>query len=145
MLPSPCRKSGIHAAPMRALAHRLPWVIMAPFGTPVVPEVYCRHARSSRLGRGWLAARAGEFSSRPNGIVPGAAPVSLARDSRAFATGRRSSIRVVSGIAVVTSTETTSRMPSSAGSDWTSGATLLHAMTVRAPWSRNCTSSSSRV
>jgi hypothetical protein len=38
------------------LATMLPWVSSAPLGAPVVPEVYCRRATSSRW-RGWLSQR----------------------------------------------------------------------------------------
>lgn len=43
---------GHHARPCAALACRLAWVSMAPLGSPVVPDVYWRTARSRAAGRG---------------------------------------------------------------------------------------------
>jgi hypothetical protein len=36
----------------RTLASRLAWLMTTPFGSPVLPEVYCRKAVSSALREG---------------------------------------------------------------------------------------------
>jgi hypothetical protein len=40
----------IHDAQVATTLRTLPWVFMAPFGGPVVPEVYVRNATSSQVG-----------------------------------------------------------------------------------------------
>ncbi len=121
---------------------RFRWLSTAPFGVPVVPEVYWMSATSSVLGR---ACRFDSFrfdARSSHFVVPRTEVVSFARDSRAFATGSDRASRVVRGIARVRSTDTIASTATSAGKSCSVATDLSQAMATFAPWSSNwCRSS----
>jgi len=82
------------------LAKRFACVSIAPFGCPVVPEVYWMTARSSTEGRGGSAAMRGALSSFSQDMVPGAGCVSFARVALSFFRGSCSARRFTVGNAL---------------------------------------------
>lgn len=104
--PLPRWMDGTQAWDCAALARRLRWVRAAPFGVPVVPDVYWMIARSSVPGCGCEAGIGAPATTDSQRTVPRTRSVSAARDSLAFATGSRSAKRVSAGMARVTSTDT---------------------------------------
>gem|GEM_PF-3463805 len=110
----------------------------APFGVPVVPEVYWMIARSSVPGLGCDSGIGAAASNVSQATVPRTFSVNAARDSRAFATGSRRATRVRNGMALVTSTAMRFVTARSAGNSCTVETTLFHTIACFAPWSSNC-------
>ena len=119
---------------------------IAPFGTPVVPPVYCSSATSVLLGLGHVASSGWARATSPShGRLPGAGAVIAARVARAVATGRRSISCLKRGSAVVRSTATTVSTPVWPATCCTTAADLSQTIATLAPWSASCTCSSSAV
>jgi hypothetical protein len=134
---SPAWICGIHARACAAFASRFPWLRTAPFGVPVVPEVYWMSAVSSVVGRGWRRGSRRVDTRSSHLVVPRTFVVSFARDSRAFATGSDSARRVVRGMARVRSTDTMASSATSTGKSCSVATDLSQTTATRAPWSSN--------
>jgi len=128
---------GTQARACAAFVERLRWVRVAPLGRPVVPLVYWMTATSAAPGR-TMCPSTGEFSRSFSQVtVPRTGVVSAEREARARPIGSRSSVRVVKGMALVTSTDTTVSTATSSGSACTVATTLFQTMANFAPWSSN--------
>src|SRR5690606_32921565 len=124
---------GTQACACAAFASRLRCVSAAPFGVPVVPEVYWMIARSSVCGLGADAGRGADATSESQLIAPRTLVVSASREARALAIGSFSASRVNHGMAFVTSTETMLVTARSSGKSCTVSTTLLHTIAWTAP------------